>query len=170
MLIQEDSICNDFLRRALRYYESISIPAKLLAPTEEEPYTSLIIRFSEIGERSSVIDLEMSFLPGLEELNQAGVYLYQAFAVLAGQTNEAQAAQLHPLLAAFNLQLPLGSFGVFPDGGALYLKQTAMLDRTGLLGDGAVKLLDQQNGVLLHQLHQFTDKLLAVSNGSAKHN
>ncbi|MBP3961437.1 hypothetical protein [Paenibacillus lignilyticus] len=168
MSLQEDVISIDYLKRTLRFYENIDIASQLMGPTDDAPYTSLIIRFTEIGEREATIDLEMSFLPGLQELNQEGVYLFQSFAVLAPQTSKEHEDELLKAISILNIQLPLGTFGVFPDGGALYLKQTAMLSREGLVSGHAVKLLDQQNGVLLHQLHQFTDYLLDVSAGKRK--
>lgn len=143
------------------YYGRHGIAAKLAEPDDEAPYASLLIRFDEIGSGNESALLEMSFLPGLEEAEQAGVYLLQTFAVLRDRTAQERYTSLVQTCASLNLTLPIGAFGVSDPGGALYFKHNSMLRAEWLEGESGVQHLDRVNGLALHQLHLYSDTLIA---------
>ncbi|MUT64673.1 hypothetical protein [Paenibacillus sp. NEAU-GSW1] len=149
------------LTRLLAYYESHQIAVKLAEPDEAAPYASLLIGFEEIGASNDSLLLEMSFVPGLDEFEEEGVYLLQTFAVLRDKTAPAQYEALLHTCASLNLTLPLGTFGVTEPGGALYFKHNAMLRSGWLENDQGLLHLDRTNGLVLHQFHQFMDQLTA---------
>lgn len=149
------------LSKLLRHYQEFGVPARLADPDESAPYASLLLRFEEIGSSNDSLVLEMSFVPGLEEAAHEGIYLLQSFAVLRDRTPPEKQTSLQRTCASLNLTLPLGAFGVMDDGGALYFKHNAMLRSEWLKDEDGVRHLDRVNGLILHQLHQFMDRLLA---------
>jgi len=159
-----DSISSSFtysvLNRLSDYYVRHGIAAKLAEPDEEAPYYSLLIGFDELGARNDSLLLELSFIPGLEEAEQEGVYLFQTFAVIRERTSADRYGALLHACASLNLLLPLGAFGVAEPGGALYFKHNSMLRSEWLAGEQGLQHLDRANGLVLHQLHQFIDQLV----------
>lgn len=149
------------LSKLLRHYQEFGVPAKLADADEAAPYASLLLRFEEIGSRDDSLVLEMSFVPGLEEAAHEGVYLLQSFAVLRDRTPPEKQEALRRACASLNLTLPIGAFGVLEEGGALYFKHNSMLRGEWLQDEEGVRHLDRVNGLILHQLHQFLDRLLA---------
>lgn len=126
-----------FVQQGLAFYNAIDVPAQLVPPSEEAPYSALVIRLDEIGSNDTAVNVEIGFIPGLGDASQKVVYLLQ-----------------------INATLPIGAFGMFLNGGALYYKYNAMLHRSWLTGEKPAVRLDQQNGLILHQLHLYIDQLL----------
>ncbi|MFF2093019.1 hypothetical protein [Paenibacillus sp. NPDC058174] len=149
------------LTRLFDYYTKHQMAVKLSEPDEAAPYFSLLIGFDEIGPRNDSLVVEMSFIPGLEELEKEGVYLLQTFAVIRETTAPEQFNSLLQACASLNLSLPVGAFGVLEDGGALYFKHNAMLRNNWLDDEQGLLHLDRTNALILHQLHQFIDRLIA---------
>ncbi|MFD0672777.1 hypothetical protein [Cohnella sp. GCM10027633] len=154
------SFAYSVLSKLLKHYHDHGIPAKLADPDEAAPYASLLIRFEEIGSQDDSLLLEMSFVPGLEEAAHEGVYLLQSFAVLRDRTPPEKQDALLRACASLNLTLPVGAFGVLEEGGALFFKHNAMVRGDWLQDEEGVRHLDRVNGLILHQLHQFMDRLL----------
>ncbi|WP_042167900.1 hypothetical protein [Paenibacillus gorillae] len=160
-MTDSSSFAYSVLSKLLDYYQSHQITAKLAEPDEASPYASLLLRFEEIGSRNDSLVIEMSFIPGLEELEQEGIYLLQTFVVLREQTTQANYQALLHICASLNLTLPIGAFGVLEGGGALYFKHNAMLRSNWLDDEQGLLHLDRTNALILHQLHQFIDMLVA---------
>lgn len=160
-----DKMPDSFLLQCYRYYETVGLTVRLAEPVEESPYYSLIVRFDDIGERGSIVDLELCFIPGLELFAREGVYILQSFAVLADRVPADKAAELLRATAFVNMLLPLGAFGLSEESGTLYFKHNTMLHRDWLTEATAVNGIDRQNGLLLHQLHQYAERLVDVAEG-----
>jgi hypothetical protein len=158
--IPEDTYQYSFLAQCLEFYNDIDVIARLIEPTDESPFNSLIVRLDDIGSNNSAVNLEISFIPGLLEAAQEGVYLLQTFVELAPTVPEERITQLLFTITEINTTLPIGAFGMFPNGGALYYKHNTMLHRSWLTEDHPAVRLDQQNGIILHQLHLYIDQLL----------
>ena len=141
------SFTYSLLSRLLDFYGSHQVASKLAEPDEDAPYASLLIGFEEIGSGNHSILLEMSFIPGLVEAEQEGVYLLQTFAVLKEETSPESFASLLQTCAGLNLTLPLGAFGVTESGGAVYFKSNAMLRSEWLEAEQGVQHLDRMNGL-----------------------
>ncbi|MDF2725515.1 MAG: hypothetical protein K0Q59_5192 [Paenibacillus sp.] len=152
------------LQQLEHYYNQAGIVARIIAPEEQTPYYSLVIRFEELGDRGTTIDLELCYVPGLEPLEQEGVYILQSFAALGGPI-QSSAAPLLELIAYINLRLPLGAFGVNADERTLYFKHNMMLHRLWLEDASFISRIDMQNGMLLSQFVQFAEWLIDVASG-----
>lgn len=133
-------------------------------PTPEDPFRSLIVLFDDIGDEAREIQLELCFLPNMEDAEAAGICILQAFVTIAEGVSSDYYEQLLLLAAKLNTVLPLGAFGLFADTGVVYFKHNSLL----LLGNedvSNVKAIDTQNGLILH-LHQlYMEALLRVSAG-----
>lgn len=160
-----DLLPESFLLQCYMYYQNLAIPSRWVEPTEESPFHSLIVRFDDIGERGTIVDMELCFIPGMDQFEQEGVYILQSFAVLSERTPSDKAVELHQLTAYVNMQLPLGSFGLYPDSGTLYFKHNTMLHRSWLTEERSVKSIDIQNGLLLSQFYQYAERLIDVAEG-----
>lgn len=160
-----DMLPESFLQEVCRYYETIGLRVRLAEPAEESPYYSLIVRFNDIGERGLIVDLELCFVPGLEAFAQEGVYILQSFAVLAEHVPADNAAELLRATSYINMLLPLGAFGLYEESGTLYFKINSMLHRDWLTEATAVNKIDRQNGLLLHQLYQYAERLIDIAEG-----
>ncbi|SFM12755.1 hypothetical protein SAMN03159341_11766 [Paenibacillus sp. 1_12] len=154
---------DSFLRQFQQYYLKLDILNQWAEPTKESPYPSLIVRFDEIGERPSLIDLELCFLPGMESFTQEGIAILQTFAVLRSNVPPSTYTKLLAETAKINIQLPLGGFGLFTDTRVLYFKHNTLLHRDWLGSPQALEHLDRQNALVLHQLYLFTDLLLNMA-------
>ncbi|TMV48648.1 hypothetical protein FE783_16470 [Paenibacillus mesophilus] len=161
-----DKLPDSFLLQCCRYYETAGLTVRLAEPVEESPYYSLIVRFDDIGERGSIVDLELCFIPGLEPFAREGVYILQSFAVLVDRVPADKAPELLRATACVNMLLPLGAFGLYEGSGTLYLKHNTMVHRDWLTEETAVISIDRQNGLLLHQLHQYAERLIEVAEGN----
>ncbi|MCR8630402.1 hypothetical protein [Paenibacillus radicis (ex Xue et al. 2023)] len=159
---------NSFLREFQQYYSQRDIVNHWAEPTEESPYPSLILRFDEIGEQNSLIDLELCFLPGLESFSQEGIYILQSFAVIKNNVSPRVYAKLLEEIAKINIQLPLGGFGLFTDTGDLYFKHNTIQNLDWLSSPIALEHFDRQNALVVHQFYQFTDALLDLA-GDSQH-
>ena len=159
MPVHEEERLLDFLRRGLRYYQQQHLQAILSEPTEAAPYTALILRLNEIGRRNASIDLEIGFVPGLDEAAGEGVYLMQTFAIVEASVDPARHAQLWPVINEINITLPLGAYGIFEQERTIFFKHNSMWQRDTLEHELAVMYMDRQNGMILHQLHQYIDML-----------
>ncbi|WP_419875785.1 hypothetical protein [Candidatus Pristimantibacillus sp. PTI5] len=135
-------------------------------PTSEDPFRSLIVRFDGIGEEARVMQLELGFLPNMEDAEAAGICILQAFVTIAEGVSPVYCGELLRLAAKLNTMLPLGAFGFFEDTGVVYFKHNSLL----LLGNEAaanIKAIDTQNGLILH-LHQlYMEAFLKVAAGQA---
>ncbi|WP_240414705.1 hypothetical protein [Paenibacillus periandrae] len=156
---------DSFLRQFQQYYMKLDVHNHWAEPTNESPYPSLILRFDEIGERFTIIDLELCFLPRMESFTEEGVAILQTFAVLRNNVPPSTYTKLLAETAKINIQLPLGGFGLFTDTGVLYFKHNTILQRDWLSSSQAIEHLDRQNALVLHQLYLFTDQLLNISEG-----
>jgi hypothetical protein len=152
-----------FLRQFQQYYDQLKIINHWAEPTKESPYPSLILRFDEIGERSSLIDLELCFLLEMDQFTQEGVYILQSFAVLKDNVPPSAYAKLLAETAKINIQLPLGGFGLFTDTGVLYFKHNTFQHSEWLSNQLALEHFDRQNALIVHQLYLFTDLLLNLA-------
>lgn len=155
---KEHETLADFLHRGCLYYQNLGIPAVVSEPAEDAPYTALIVRLEDIGDDDLAIHLEIGFIP-LAEFDRAGGHLLQTFAEIAPETASDRRPELLEDIAEINVTLPLGAFGLFPDGGPLYYKHNAMLKQSWLTEPAAMEQLDRQNGMILHLLHQYVDRL-----------
>jgi hypothetical protein len=164
-MVGTDALPDSFLLQCYRYYESLGIAVRWAEPTEESPFYSMIVRFDDIGERGTTVDLELCFIPGMELLAQEGVYILQSFAALAERVPSDKAAELLHAAAYINMQLPLGAFGLYADSGTLYFKHNTMLHRAWLTEETSVNGVDRQNGLVLHQLYQYAEPLIDVAEG-----
>ncbi|HBV96020.1 MAG: hypothetical protein JL50_05240 [Peptococcaceae bacterium BICA1-7] len=133
-------------------------------PTEKAPYHTLLVYFNEVGERDSSLVLELCFLPSVEEAPYRGTYLLQAFISIREDVQPECNGELLKVISDINTQLPLGAFGLFQDTGVLYFKYTSIVDRT-IDEETLVKIVDQQNRLILHQHFIFIDILLDVADG-----
>jgi len=108
------------------------------------------------------IDLDGCLLdiPGLNEAAVEGVYLLQTFVELIPSVSHERITDLLLTIAEINTTLLIGAFGKFPNGGALYYKYNTMLHRSWLTREHPAERMDQQNGLILHQLHLYIDHLL----------
>ncbi|TDF97953.1 hypothetical protein [Paenibacillus piri] len=155
-----------FLRQFQQYYNERKIVNHWAEPTQDSPYPSLILRFDEIGERSSLIDLELCFLPGLESFSQEGIYILQSFAVIKNNVPSEAHNKLMTEIVKINIQLPLGGFGLFKDTGVLYFKHNTIQNREWLGSQIAMEHFDRQNALIVHQLYLFIDTLLNLAEDS----
>lgn len=135
-------------------------------PTSDDPFRSLIVQFDEIGEEARDIQLELCFLPNMEDAEAAGICILQAFVTIAEEVSSAYHGELLRLAAKLNTILTLGAFGLFEDTGVVYFKHNSLL----LLGNedvSNVTAIDTQNGLILH-LHQlYMEAFLKVATGEA---
>ncbi|MDQ0113430.1 hypothetical protein [Paenibacillus harenae] len=152
---------NDMLYQLKAQYDEIGLISSVVEATGETPAT-LVILFAEIGQEHRNIHMELSFLPGLADADEAGLYFLQTFVTLAEEVPAAHYRELLSLAAKLNTTLPLGAFGLFEDTGVAYFKHNCMLQASN--GDSAnVKSIDIQSGLILH-LHQlYFDGLLEVA-------
>ena len=157
MDIHEDARLIDFLQRGKDYYEELDIPSRISEPTEEAPYTALIVRLSEIGADDAVIDLEFCFVPGLQDAAREGLYLMQTFTVVLSSLDPTRFEQLNALINENNLTLPLGAFGIFEQERTLFFKYNSLWHKDSLDQPSSFVHFDRQNGLILHQLHQYID-------------
>lgn len=142
-------------------YDELEIPSAIVEASEEGPAT-LVIVFDDIGQEQRDIHMELSFLPGLAEADEAGLYFLQTFVTIAEEVPAAHYRELLSLAAKLNTTLPLGAFGLFEETGVAYFKYNCMLQASN--GEAAnVKAIDVQSGLILH-LHQlYYDGLLEVA-------
>jgi hypothetical protein len=154
---------NSFLRQFQLYYNERDVVNHWAEATADSPYPSLILRFDEVGEGNSLIDLELCFLPGLESFSQEGLYILQSFAVIKNNVPPQAYSRLLTEIAKINIQLPLGGFGLFTDTGVLYFKHNTIQNREWLGSPAALEHFDRQNALIVHQFYQFTDILLELS-------
>lgn len=150
---------NAFLQRLQEHYQRTNVPCRWAEPTEEAPYSSLLIRLSEIGARNIALDLELCFLPGFEEFAKEGVYILQSFAVVQQGIPADFRDTLLREIANLNMQLPVGAFGLFSETDALCFKHNTLLHRDWLSEPQSVMHIDRQNALLLHQFHVTIDRL-----------
>jgi hypothetical protein len=135
-------------------------------PTDEDPFRSLIVLFDGIGEDERDIQLELCFLPNMEDAEAAGICILQAFATIAEDVSPLYHGELLRLTAKLNTTLPLGAFGLFEDTGVVYYKHNSLL----LLANedmANVKTIDTQNGLILHFLHLYLEAFMKVAAGEA---
>lgn len=160
-----DVLPDSFLLQCYRYYETIGLTVRWAEPAEQSPYYSLLIRFDEIGERGLILDLELCFVPGMELFAREGVYILQSFVALAEGVSADRAVELLRATSSINMLLPLGAFGWYEDSGTLYFKHNTMLHCDWLTELSSVNGIDRQNGMLLHQLHQYAEPLVDIAQG-----
>ena len=151
------------LLRLKQRYDEQQIPNRWIPPDEETPYSSLIIRFDSIGEEDHMIDLELCFLPGLEEFDRVDVAILQSFAVISDDVPSGARSAVLEEAAQINPNLVVGSFGIMQETGALYFKHNALFHLDWLAGEDGPLQIDRQNALILHQFHLFTDRLLSAA-------
>lgn len=90
------------------------------------PYDALTIQMENEGEPEPTWQIEVSFLPFMEDQLE-DVSLLQFFAPLSVGTAENVEAELYWLITRLNTKLPLGGFGFLEEGKVVYFKHNAIL-------------------------------------------
>jgi hypothetical protein len=99
---------------------------ELAAATEDLPYETLVVRIETFEEPSRVWNMELSFLPGLED-ELKDVSILQCYVALANYTSGANSASLERLIIEVNAKLPIGAFALLNQPGVLFFKHNALL-------------------------------------------
>lgn len=145
-------------------YQAAGFQTGWTEPTTEDPFRSLITLFDNIGDEQREIQLELCFLPHMEEAEAAGICILQSFVTLTEAVSPENNTELLRLAAKLNTTLPLGAFGLFEDTGVVYFKHNSLL----LLNNedtANVKAIDAQNGLILH-LHQlYMEAFIQIASG-----
>ena len=90
------------------------------------PYDALVILMENAGEAEPTWQIELSFLPFIEEQLE-DVSILQFFAPLSTGTAENVENELNWLITRINTKLPLVGFGFLQEGQVVYFKHNAML-------------------------------------------
>ncbi|OPX87812.1 MAG: hypothetical protein A4E53_02347 [Pelotomaculum sp. PtaB.Bin104] len=152
------------LQKCQTLYEQAGLVTGWVEPSEEAPFHSLLVRYDKVGERESSVTMDLCFLPHLEEAASEGVYLLQTFVTITEKIFPIAAGEMLKIVAKINTQLPLGAYGFFEDTGLVYFKYNIIINEsTG--DDAAIKTIDQQSGLILHQIFLFIDAILDVAEG-----
>jgi len=152
------------LKKCRTLYEQAGLVTSWAEPSEDAPFHSLLVRFDKVGGRESSVTMELCFLPYLEEAASEGVYLLQTFITITENIFSAAAAELLKIVAKINTQLPVGAYGFFEDTGVVYFKYNIIINESA--GEEAIiKTINQQSGLILHQIYLFIDAILDVAEG-----
>jgi len=150
------------LKKCRTLYEQAGLVTGWAEPSEEAPFHSLLVRFDKVGGRESSVSMELCFLPHLEEAASEGVYLLQTFVTITENVVSSASSEILKIVAKINTQLPLGAYGFFEDTGVVYFKYNNIINEsTG--DDATIRAVDQQSGMILHQIYLFIDAILDVA-------
>jgi len=140
------------------------LPTRVIPPTDDTPFHSLVVRLAPLGPDEGTVDLQLSWLPLPEAVAASGARVLQAFVELTTALAPGAAAELSELVSRLDLVLPLGAFGVGGGGRFLYFKHNALYLEGPSVAD-EVQHLDRAVGFYYFELNLFLAPLLAVARG-----
>ncbi|MFD2671277.1 hypothetical protein [Marinicrinis sediminis] len=149
-------------------YGEAGIPVKVVEADEQFPYASLLVAFDGIGEQERNIQLDICFLPSLQSSDEDPVQLLQTFVSICEAPGVTLSPDMHRFIQLLNTNLPLGAFGWMEEAGVLFYKANTIID-TAVDQAQNVKMMDRQNGLILHIHQLFMDVILDVWEGNASY-
>lgn len=159
----EHSFQRKCLEPLLSLCGSYHIPAKLLEPDDKAPYYTLIARFPRIGESHYEVPFELTLPTGTADIAN-GNYLLLLTGTLDKEVWKDAIPELYWLANRLNSRIPLGVFVVLEDEAQLLFRHSLVMSGT-LSEEQQVKLVDQQLGMIIHQLNLFMELVMEVAAG-----
>ncbi|MDB9519296.1 hypothetical protein PN466_20320 [Roseofilum reptotaenium CS-1145] len=145
---------------------SWEIENQWIEPTEEVPYYGLLARFYLLD--GFPIDWQFCILPKLHESEDFATQEFlQLFIELSDKVTSEHLDRTLREIAAINLNLPFGAFGVVEDLQVLYFKHNTLIDIRGnntpyRSRDRAITLdiLQNQWSMILYSINLFFESLM----------
>lgn len=151
------------LEPLLPLFQSYEIPARLLEPDAAAPYYTLVAKFPAIGRSDYEVAFELTLPPGTADIKN-GNYLLMFMGTLDKEVWKDSLQGLTWMCNKLNTRLSLGSFVVLEEEAQLLFRQATILNGS-LSTEQKVQLIDQQLGMIVHQLNLFIDALMEVAAG-----
>ena len=157
---------NDANAAAIRHLEEElseqGFDASLLAASAEIPYDVVLVPIESVEEEAGGWNLELSFLPSLEE-ELGDTALLQCFAGLPVEVADGAELPLVRLIALINAKLPLVGFGYLEAQKLLFFRQVMMLSR--LVQEVSDQLVVESIYMIGYLLNSFAQTFTGVASG-----
>jgi hypothetical protein len=152
------------LRAIEQRFAATGLATALFDPSPPAEYfSSLVVGYPLGTSLLPTVNLEFSVIPppAGEESPYANL---QTYAQLCDGLGAGTFDGLRWLTTKLNCFLPVGCFGLFDNLGALFWKQTHLLD-TALATETNVAVIEKQTAMAVNLLGDFSDTLLEVATG-----
>jgi hypothetical protein len=156
---------NEIHQAQFAYFEELladdGIATQFFPAGGEIPLDTLVVALpaSELEDQSWQI--ELSFLPGLEE-DLDDVSLLQCFVPIVERVEPSAAEELLRFILTVNITLPLGSFGHLPEPGVTYLKYNCLIPHAN---EPAGQIVSEMVYMIGYMLDMFAPSLDEVALG-----
>lgn len=128
------------------------------------PYDTLLVKLVLFENENRVWQLELSFLPGLED-DLDDVSILQCYVTLSEHTAEENRAGLERLIVKLNAKLPIGGFGLLDNPKVLFFKHNALLPNDNQVASfPIVHEVIPMTGFLIET---FSEPLIKMATGEA---
>ncbi|MDB5079469.1 MAG: hypothetical protein JWP00_1393 [Chloroflexi bacterium] len=129
------------------------------------PYDALVVQMENPGEPDSTWQIELSFLPFMDEQLEE-VSILQFFAPLTVGTADEVENELNWLINCINTKLPLVGFGFVEQGKVIYFKHNAMV--TNGQPTSTYQQVREIVTMIGFLVNNFRSALQSVANGEKK--
>ncbi|MCP4520894.1 MAG: hypothetical protein GY827_04245 [Cytophagales bacterium] len=147
------------LQEFFQYFQRVGFQAELIAPNHTTPFHILVVRLPVLTEYHTHLDFQLYFLPN----KFPDFSILQTFSELSGVVNTLHLDEVKKVVRKLNFMATVGSYGV-SDNQTIYYKHGNVIPISMPVSE-VVKMVDQQMGVLFHQVKTYLEQLLDVSVG-----
>lgn len=149
----------DLLQELNIFFQKNGFQTELIAPNQTTPFYILVVRLNVFSSYIQFIDFQMYFLPNkFPEFN-----ILQTFIELSGKISDEYLEEIKKVIRKLNFIASVGSYGI-SDSKTIYFKHGNVIPLV-MNTNHAVTMIDQQTGVIFHQIKTYLDQLLDVSVG-----
>ncbi len=147
------------LQELHNYFQRIGFMCEIIAPNQTTPFPILVVRLEVFSTHKPYTDFQLYFLPNkFPEFN-----ILQTFTELSNPIEDQYIDEVKKSVRKLNFISTVGSYGI-SDSKSLYYKHGNVIP-ISMDAVNIVKMIDQQTGVLFHQIRTHLDQLLDVVEG-----
>jgi hypothetical protein len=126
------------------------------------PYDTLLVKLVLFEKENQVWQLNVSFLPGLED-DLDDVSILQCYVALSEYIVEENRAGLERLIVKVNAKLPIVGFGLLENPRVLFFKHNAMLPNDN--GVARFQIVHELVAMTGYLIGTFSDPLIKIATG-----
>ena len=142
------------------FFRKNGFQTELIEPNQTTPFYILVIRLQTFNSYVQHMDFQLYFLPNkFPEFN-----ILQTFIDLSSPVSSEYMEEIKKVIRKLNFMASIGCYGI-SDTKTIYFKHGNVIPMV-MTPFHAVKMIDQQTGVIFHQIKTYLDELLDVSLGN----
>lgn len=153
------NITGKILQDLHSYFQRVGFIAEIIEPNQTTPFHILVVRLDIFSAHKSYTDFQLYFLPN----KFPNFNILQTFTELSNPIDDQHLNEVKKSVRKLNFITVVGSYGI-SDSKTLYYKHGNVIP-VSMDSTQITTMIDQQTGVLFHQIRTYLDQLLDVAEG-----